>query len=193
MVVTTLASISSSVNESTGNPTEIAINASTSTSFEMPPPILWRRKGGLPLISVKKRFLRRRFLGGGAGNVELGFWGGCMGSEESSWESETGASSVVFGSGDWVSDEGGMLVSGEFWWSLRSVSGDEMDVVVFVIWELVIIAFLVFSAVSLYFRHTRLAFILVCITMLLLLCMKITKQVRLARKKKRRMLLPLSM
>ncbi|MBA0565742.1 hypothetical protein Golob_010603 [Gossypium lobatum] len=39
----------------------------------------------------------------------------------------------------------------------------------------------------------QLAFILVCITMLLLLCMKITKQVRLARKKKRRMLLPLSM
>jgi hypothetical protein len=65
--------------------------------------------------------------------------------------------------------------------------------VVFVIWELFIIAFLVFSAVSLYFRHMRLAFILVCITLLLLICMKVTKQVRLARKKKRRMLLPLSM
>lgn len=64
---------------------------------------------------------------------------------------------------------------------------------IFVIWELVILAFLVFSAVSLYFRHMRLAFILVCVTMLMLLCMKITKQVRLARKKKRRMLLPLSM
>ena len=64
---------------------------------------------------------------------------------------------------------------------------------VFVIWELFIIAFLVFSAVSLYFRHMRLAFILVCITLLLLICMKVTKQVRLARKKKRRMLLPLSM
>uniref|UniRef100_A0A7N2KT46 Uncharacterized protein n=1 Tax=Quercus lobata TaxID=97700 RepID=A0A7N2KT46_QUELO len=68
-----------------------------------------------------------------------------------------------------------------------------VDVVIFVIWELVILAFLVFSAVSLYFRHMQLAFILVCITMLLLLCMKVTKQVRLARKKKRRMLLPLSM
>ena len=64
---------------------------------------------------------------------------------------------------------------------------------VFVIWEIFIIAFLVFSAVSLYFRHMRLAFILVCITLLLLICMKVTKQVRLARKKKRRMLLPLSM
>lgn len=68
-----------------------------------------------------------------------------------------------------------------------------VDVVVFVIWELVVLAFLVFSVVSLYFKHIRLAFILVCITVLLLLCMKITKQVRLARKKKRRMLLPLSM
>nr|ACJ84096.1 unknown [Medicago truncatula] len=69
----------------------------------------------------------------------------------------------------------------------------KVDVVVFVIWELVILAFLVFSVVSLCFKHIQLAFILVCITVLLLLCMKITKQVRLARKKKRRMLLPLSM
>ncbi|ONI32247.1 hypothetical protein PRUPE_1G356200 [Prunus persica] len=68
-----------------------------------------------------------------------------------------------------------------------------VDVVLFVIWELVILAFLVFSAVSLYFRHMQLAFLLLCIAMLLLLCIKITKQVRLARKKKRRMLLPLSM
>ncbi|KAI4317010.1 hypothetical protein L6164_024924 [Bauhinia variegata] len=74
-----------------------------------------------------------------------------------------------------------------------NITSSRVDVVVFVIWELVILAFLVFSAVSLYFRHIRLAFILVCITVLLLLCMKITKQVRLARKKKRRMLLPLSM
>ncbi|XP_019233733.1 PREDICTED: uncharacterized protein LOC109214287 [Nicotiana attenuata] len=72
-------------------------------------------------------------------------------------------------------------------------SSSRVDVVIFVIWELVILAFLVFSAVSLYFRHLKLAFILVCVTLLLLLCMKITKQVRSARKKKRRMLLPLSM
>ncbi|KAL9395428.1 hypothetical protein Peur_009681 [Populus x canadensis] len=80
-----------------------------------------------------------------------------------------------------------------FFSSTSNFTSPRVDVVVFVIWELVVIAFLVFSAVSLYFRHMRLAFILVCITMLLLLCMKITKQVRLARKKKRRMLLPLSM
>ncbi|KAL9225729.1 hypothetical protein vseg_001619 [Gypsophila vaccaria] len=68
-----------------------------------------------------------------------------------------------------------------------------VDIVIFVIWELVILAFLVFSGVSLYFRHVRLAFILICVTLLLLLCMKVTKQIRLTRKKKRRMLLPLSM
>ncbi|KAJ9186379.1 hypothetical protein P3X46_001957 [Hevea brasiliensis] len=80
-----------------------------------------------------------------------------------------------------------------FFSSTSNLTSSRVDVVVFVIWELVILAFLVFSAVSLYFRHMRLAFILVCITMLLLLCMRVAKQVRLARKKKRRMLLPLSM
>ncbi|KAL9445759.1 hypothetical protein AB3S75_013612 [Citrus x aurantiifolia] len=80
-----------------------------------------------------------------------------------------------------------------FFSSTSNISSSRVDVVIFVIWELVILAFLVFSAVSLYFRHMRLAIMLVSITMLLLLCMKVTKQVRLARKKKRRMLLPLSM
>ncbi|CAN0927358.1 hypothetical protein LINGRAHAP2_LOCUS35854 [Linum grandiflorum] len=75
----------------------------------------------------------------------------------------------------------------------HSSAACRVDVVIFVIWELVVLAFLVFSAVSLYFRHMRLAFILVCVTLLLVLCMKLTKQVRLARKKKRRMMLPLSM
>ncbi|CDP07316.1 unnamed protein product [Coffea canephora] len=80
-----------------------------------------------------------------------------------------------------------------FFSSTSNLSSSRVDVVVFVIWELVILAFLVFSAVSLYFRQLRLAFILLCVTLLLLLCMKITKQVRQARRKKRRMLLPLSM
>ncbi|CAG7903417.1 unnamed protein product [Brassica rapa] len=65
--------------------------------------------------------------------------------------------------------------------------------VVFVIWELVILLLLVCSAVSLFFRRLQLAFILVCVSLLLLFCMKIIKQARLARNKKRRMLLPLSM
>ncbi|XP_006342548.1 uncharacterized protein [Solanum tuberosum] len=80
-----------------------------------------------------------------------------------------------------------------FFSSTSNLTSSRVDVVIFVIWELVILAFLVFSAVSLYFRHLKLAFILVCVTLLLLLCMKIAKQVRSARKRKRRMLLPLSM
>ncbi|PIA56790.1 hypothetical protein AQUCO_00700854v1 [Aquilegia coerulea] len=76
--------------------------------------------------------------------------------------------------------------------SPSNLNSSRVDVVS-VIWELIILAFLVFSAISLYFRHMRLAIILVFVTMLLLLCMKITKQVRLNKKKKRRMLLPLSM
>ncbi|KAF3486628.1 hypothetical protein F2Q69_00054866 [Brassica cretica] len=52
---------------------------------------------------------------------------------------------------------------------------------------------LVFSAVSLYFQRLQVAFVLLCFALLLLVCLKVTKQVRLARKKKRRMLLPLSM
>ncbi|KAK4746337.1 hypothetical protein SAY87_012649 [Trapa incisa] len=80
-----------------------------------------------------------------------------------------------------------------FFSSTANLTSSRVDVAVFVIWELVILAFLVFSAVSLYFGHMQLALILLCVTMLLLLCMRITKQVRLARKKKRRMLLPLSM
>ncbi|XP_059287240.1 uncharacterized protein LOC132040602 [Lycium ferocissimum] len=80
-----------------------------------------------------------------------------------------------------------------FFSSTSNLTSTRVDVVIFVIWELVILAFLVFSAVSLYFRHLKLAFILLCVTLLLLLCMKIAKKVRSARKKKRRMLLPLSM
>ncbi|PWA76757.1 hypothetical protein CTI12_AA229720 [Artemisia annua] len=68
-----------------------------------------------------------------------------------------------------------------------------VDVVIFVIWELVILAFFVFSAVSLYFRQLKLAIVLATVTLLLLLSMKVTKHIKLARKKKRRMLLPLSM
>ncbi|EOA35930.1 hypothetical protein CARUB_v10021189mg [Capsella rubella] len=80
-----------------------------------------------------------------------------------------------------------------FFSSTSNFSSSRVDVVVFVIWELVILAFLVFSAVSLYFRRLQLTFILICVALLLFVCMKITKQVRQARKKKRRMLLPLSM
>ncbi|KAK8643011.1 hypothetical protein V6N13_012328 [Hibiscus sabdariffa] len=80
-----------------------------------------------------------------------------------------------------------------FFASTSNITYSRVDIALFVIWELVILAFLFFLAVSLYFRRMQLACILACITMLLLVCIKITKQVRLASKKKRRMLLPLSM
>ncbi|MQM07554.1 hypothetical protein Taro_040398 [Colocasia esculenta] len=67
------------------------------------------------------------------------------------------------------------------------------DVIISVIWELLIISFLVLSGVSIYLRYMRIAFLLICIASILLMCMKITKQVRKNRKSKRRMLLPLSM
>ncbi|XP_071689958.1 uncharacterized protein [Rutidosis leptorrhynchoides] len=80
-----------------------------------------------------------------------------------------------------------------FFSSTSNLPSSRVDVVVFVVWELAILAFFVFSAVSLYFRHLRLGFILAGITLLLLLSMKVTKRIKLAQKKKRRMLLPLSM
>ncbi|KAG9144437.1 hypothetical protein Leryth_022935 [Lithospermum erythrorhizon] len=83
--------------------------------------------------------------------------------------------------------------STSFFSSVSNPSYSRVDVVVFVIWELFILAFVVFSAISLYFVQLRLAFILIFTTLILLSCMKIAKQVRQARKKKRRMLLPLSM
>ncbi|XP_019701867.1 uncharacterized protein [Elaeis guineensis] len=48
--------------------------------------------------------------------------------------------------------------------------------VISIIWELLIFAFLVLSAVFLYFRHMRLAFVLICVTTVILVCMRITKQ-----------------
>ncbi|KAL7155587.1 hypothetical protein ABFS83_03G085300 [Erythranthe nasuta] len=80
-----------------------------------------------------------------------------------------------------------------FFSSSSNLASSRVDTAIFVIWELVILALFVFSAVSLYFRHIRLAVLLLSIALLLLLCMRVTKQVKLARKKQRRMLLPLSM
>ncbi|KAJ3692841.1 hypothetical protein LUZ60_011936 [Juncus effusus] len=65
--------------------------------------------------------------------------------------------------------------------------------VLLVILELLMLAFLIFSGVSLYFKHMKLAFLFICITALILICMRISKQVRENREWRRRMLLPLSM
>ncbi|XP_051123804.1 uncharacterized protein LOC127246450 [Andrographis paniculata] len=80
-----------------------------------------------------------------------------------------------------------------FFSSTSNLAFSRVDVAIFVLWELVSLAIFVFAVVSLYFRQFRLSMFLLCITLLLLSSMKITKQVRLARKKQRRMLLPLSM
>ncbi|XP_076932261.1 uncharacterized protein LOC143597730 [Bidens hawaiensis] len=77
--------------------------------------------------------------------------------------------------------------------SSSSSSSSRMDMMIFVIWELVILAFVVSSVVSIYFTHLRLALILATIAWLLMLCMKVSKQVKLNRKTNRRMMLPLSM
>lgn len=86
---TTFASISSSVRESTGNPTEIAIRASTSQSFATS----FLRVDVVAVSSVKN-FLRRRRLRGwgtGSGRVAVVGFG-----EEVSGESGTAGSGVVW-------------------------------------------------------------------------------------------------
>ncbi|KAJ4806254.1 NADH-ubiquinone oxidoreductase chain [Rhynchospora pubera] len=52
---------------------------------------------------------------------------------------------------------------------------------------------LVFAGVALYFRYTRLALLFICVTFIVLTCMRVTKKMRQNRKYKQRMLLPLSM
>ncbi|KAJ4776933.1 NADH-ubiquinone oxidoreductase chain [Rhynchospora pubera] len=65
--------------------------------------------------------------------------------------------------------------------------------VLLVILEILMFTFLIFSGVSLYFKHMRLAFLFICITGIILVCARIAKQIRQDREWKRRMLLPLSM
>jgi hypothetical protein len=65
--------------------------------------------------------------------------------------------------------------------------------VLLVILELLMLALLIFSGVSLYSKHIRLAFFFICITGIILVCTRIAKKIRQDREWKRRMLLPLSM
>ncbi|XP_039138279.1 uncharacterized protein LOC120275658 [Dioscorea cayenensis subsp. rotundata] len=65
--------------------------------------------------------------------------------------------------------------------------------VISVIWELLTLALIVLSAVSLYFGYIRVTFFLVFVAILIFIFAKIAKEVRQSRKSKRRMLLPLSM
>ncbi|XP_074590772.1 uncharacterized protein LOC141846633 [Curcuma longa] len=65
--------------------------------------------------------------------------------------------------------------------------------VILVIWELLMFAFVVFSGVALYFRYMKVALALMFLTFVMLVGMRVTRQVRRNRKMKRKMLLPLSM
>ncbi|KAG6502230.1 uncharacterized protein LOC121998626 [Zingiber officinale] len=64
---------------------------------------------------------------------------------------------------------------------------------ILVVWELSMLASLIFSGVALFFRYMKAALVLISLTFLMFLCIKVTKQVRRNRKMKRKMLLPLSM
>lgn len=61
------------------------------------------------------------------------------------------------------------------------------------LWALLFLALLIFSFIALYLRYQWLAFTFVCLAILLPICLKIVRQTTLARKRRRRMLLPLSM
>ncbi|KAG6525872.1 hypothetical protein ZIOFF_015843 [Zingiber officinale] len=65
--------------------------------------------------------------------------------------------------------------------------------VILVMWELLMFALIVFSGVALYFRYMKVALALMFLTFVMLVGMRVTRQVRRNRKMKRKMLLPLSM
>ncbi|KAA8531867.1 hypothetical protein F0562_006416 [Nyssa sinensis] len=66
------------------------------------------------------------------------------------------------------------------------------DVAVAIFWALLFCVLVVSSYVTLYFRHFWLSFVILCLGILLPICLRISRQA-LARKRDRRLLLPLSM
>ncbi|RDY03696.1 Serine/threonine-protein phosphatase 2A 65 kDa regulatory subunit A beta isoform, partial [Mucuna pruriens] len=110
-VETTFASISSSVSESTGNPTEIAIRASTSQSFATSLRRVFATDAAA-VSSVKNFLRRRRFRGGGIGSGRVA---------EESGESGTAGSGVV-----WLGREEPWS-SEEFWGDITTSFSGEAD------------------------------------------------------------------
>ncbi|KAF7101713.1 hypothetical protein CFC21_102961 [Triticum aestivum] len=74
-----------------------------------------------------------------------------------------------------------------------STAGSSWVEVFLVIWELALYALLVFACIAFYFRSIGIALSFTCISALLYLCMRLTKEERKHKKSKQRMLLPLSM
>ncbi|KAM3189286.1 hypothetical protein ACQJBY_067917 [Aegilops geniculata] len=74
-----------------------------------------------------------------------------------------------------------------------STAGSSWVEVLLVICELALYALLVFACIAFYFRSIGIALSFTCISALLYLCMRLTKEERKHKKSKQRMLLPLSM
>ncbi|ERN17491.1 hypothetical protein AMTRI_Chr13g125930 [Amborella trichopoda] len=67
------------------------------------------------------------------------------------------------------------------------------DLVTALLWALLFLLLITSSSVALYFRHLWGALVLVLVGVLLLILLEVVSRIRLARKRRRRMLLPLSM
>ncbi|KAH7665123.1 hypothetical protein IHE45_13G011600 [Dioscorea alata] len=67
------------------------------------------------------------------------------------------------------------------------------DVIVAILWALLFCLFAISSTLTLYQRYPRISAFIACMGILLPVCLKISRQRKLTRKRERRMLLPLSM
>ncbi|KAJ0981908.1 hypothetical protein J5N97_010163 [Dioscorea zingiberensis] len=67
------------------------------------------------------------------------------------------------------------------------------DVIVAILWALLFFLLAISSSLTLYYRYPRISACIACIGILLPVCLKVSRQRKLARKRERRMLLPLSM
>ncbi|PIA52620.1 hypothetical protein AQUCO_01000475v1 [Aquilegia coerulea] len=67
------------------------------------------------------------------------------------------------------------------------------DVTVARVLAILVSAVVKFTFMALYFRNFRLSLVMICFVILLLVCLKISRRRKLAMKRERRMLLPLSM
>ncbi|XP_044956251.1 uncharacterized protein LOC123407229 [Hordeum vulgare subsp. vulgare] len=74
-----------------------------------------------------------------------------------------------------------------------STTGSSWVEVFLVVRELALYALLLFACIAFYFKFVGIALSLTCISALLYLCMRLTKEERKHKKSKQRMLLPLSM
>ncbi|KAI3851330.1 hypothetical protein MKX03_023086 [Papaver bracteatum] len=67
------------------------------------------------------------------------------------------------------------------------------DVAVALLWALLFTVLLVSTYVAIHFRNFKISGFIICLGILLPVCLKISRQRKLARKRERRLLLPLSM